>query len=214
MPTAVRKVLLETEENNLLSMISDGKDLLYVGTDPHGLVYRVNRKTGESFVLYNAAESEVTALALDNQGNLYAATGEARDDTPAPGQNANEGEKNGRPEGGETGVPIPAGKPGEEPKPPAPPDPNPGRPDPIPKVSASPAAQVRLFLVRRLCWRWWQKSQHRVVELAGDNNKRRPHPAPVPCLSRFRESRSRPRPSQPSHSRRPAQDPAVSRRWM
>jgi hypothetical protein len=41
-------VLLDADENNLLSLASDGKDLLYVGTDPNGLVYRVNRKTARA----------------------------------------------------------------------------------------------------------------------------------------------------------------------
>ncbi len=161
-----KKVLLDSDENNLLSLASDGKDLLYVGTDPHGLVYRVNRKTGDSFVLYNAAESEVTALAIDKQGNLYAATGEARDDNGPGHQSAVAAEKNGRPEGGETGVPIPANKPGEEPKPPAPPDPNPGRPDPIPKEPHS----ARTTLSPPFC----------AAQGAADVAKRRPHPNPNP----------------------------------
>ena len=131
-PDGSSRVLLDSGENNLLSMISDGKDMLYVGTDPHGLVYRVNRKTGESFVLYNAAEAEISALALDKKGNLYAATAEAREETP-PGMPGAETEgKTGRPEGGAIGVPIPPAAP-KPPAPPAPPDPNPGRPDPIPK---------------------------------------------------------------------------------
>src|SRR5438067_7116740 len=69
-------LLLDTDENNLLSMISDGKDLLYVGTDPNGLVYRVNRKTKDVYVVHDAPESEISALALDKKGNLYAATAE------------------------------------------------------------------------------------------------------------------------------------------
>src|SRR3982751_6639369 len=59
------KTVFDSDENNLLSLASDGKDLLFVGTDPNGHVYRVNRKTGDSFVIYDAAESEVTALATD-----------------------------------------------------------------------------------------------------------------------------------------------------
>ena len=135
-PDGSSKLLLGTDENNLLSLISDGREMLYVGTDPHGLVYRVNRNTGESFVVYNATEAEITALALDRKGNLYAATGEAREEPPAPPQNTEEQDKSGRPEGGQTGVPIPSGPP-EAPKKPAPPDPNPGRPDPIPNEHAS-----------------------------------------------------------------------------
>jgi len=135
-PDGTSKVLLETDENNLLSLISDGRDLLYIGTDPHGLVYRVNRLTGESFVVYNAPEAEITALALDAKGNLYAATGEAREEPPQPPQTAPDAEKGGRPEGGQTGVPIPSTPP-EAPTKPKPPEPNPGRPDPIPNGHAS-----------------------------------------------------------------------------
>jgi WD40 repeat protein len=136
-PDGTSKVLLETDENNLLSLISDGKEMLYIGTDPHGLVFRVNRTTGESFVVYNAPEAEITALALDAKGNLYAATGEAREEpAQAPPQAAPDADKSGQPEGGQTGVPIPSTPPGA-PKKPVPPDPNPSRPDPIPKAHAS-----------------------------------------------------------------------------
>ena len=55
-------------------------------------------------------ESEVSALALDGKGNLYAGTAEASDKQPGvPGVPGGEGskEKAGRPEG-TGGVPIPA----------------------------------------------------------------------------------------------------------
>jgi WD40 repeat protein len=130
-PDGTHKTILETDENNLLSMISDGKDTLYVGTDPNGLVYRVNRKTGESFVLYDAVESEVSALALDAKGNLYVGTAEATEQaTPATEEVTKE--KIGRPEGTAGGVPIQA-EPPTNPQPPQVPNPNPGQPDPIPK---------------------------------------------------------------------------------
>jgi hypothetical protein len=141
-PDGSKRVLLETAESNLLSLVSDGKDLLYLGTDPHGLVYRVNRKTGESFVLYNAVESEVSALALDKNGNLYAGTSEAKEEPPPAPEPAAVPEKGGRPEGGAVGIPIPADRP-KEPTPPPPPNPNPGQPDPIPK-SAVPAPKAEL----------------------------------------------------------------------
>ena len=133
-PDGSHRVLVDTDENNLLSLVSDGKDLLYAGTDPNGLVYRVNRKTGENFILYDAAEAEVSALALDARGNLYAGTAEARDDQPAvAAQPAGASEQVGRPEGGGTGIPIPSERP-NDPKPPTVPDPTPGQPEPIPKV--------------------------------------------------------------------------------
>ena len=132
-PDGTQKVLLDTDENNLTAVISNGKDLLYVGSDPNGLIYRVNRKTGESFVLYDAAEAEISALALDAQGNLYASTAEAKEEAPAPGGEGGAADQGGRPEGGAAGVPITA----EPPKEPAPaklPDPNPGQPAPIPRT--------------------------------------------------------------------------------
>jgi hypothetical protein len=46
-PDGSNKVLYDSEENNLLSMVSDGKDMLFVGTDPNGLVFRIDRKTGQ-----------------------------------------------------------------------------------------------------------------------------------------------------------------------
>jgi WD40 repeat protein len=133
-PDGEKSVLLDSDENNVLSLISDGKDLLYAGTDPNGLVYRINRKTREVFVVFDAPESEISALALDARGNLYAGTAEASEKQPeAPGTPGGEGakEKGGRPEG-TGGVPIPA-QPPENPKPPAVPEPNPGEPNPIPK---------------------------------------------------------------------------------
>src|SRR6185436_14086837 len=123
--------IFDSDENNLLSMISDGKDLLYIGTDPNGLVYRINRKTHDVFVLYDAAESEISALALDKDGNLYAGTAQASDSDEAGAAEAAETEKAGRPEGGADVTPLPSPKP-KDPKPPEL-KPNPGEPDPIPK---------------------------------------------------------------------------------
>ncbi len=135
------KVLLDTDENNLTAMVSNGKDLLYVGSDPNGLIYRINRKTGESFVLYDAAEAEISALVLDAQGNLYASTAEAKEEPPAPPV-AGAADQGGRPEGGATGVPITA-EPPKEPAPPKLPDPNPGRPAPIPKQNEGSGVMER-----------------------------------------------------------------------
>jgi hypothetical protein len=133
-PDDTHELVFESDENNLLTVIDGGKDLLYVGTDPNGLVYRVNRKTKESFVMFDAAESEISALALDGKGNLYAATAEASE-TPE-GQEAETpgaAEKSGRPEASDTGgVPIPSSPPAN-PEPPKVPPPNPGEPPPIPK---------------------------------------------------------------------------------
>lgn len=134
-PDGKHSVLFDSDENNLLSLTGDGKDALYVGTDPNGLVYRINRKTKESFVLYDAGESEISAVALAADGTLYAATSDALPEGGAPGEEEKAVELGGRPETESGAMPIPS-KPPAEPTPPEVPDPNPSRPDPIPKASA------------------------------------------------------------------------------
>jgi hypothetical protein len=131
-PDGSHAELFKSSEDNITSMISDGKDLLYLGTDPNGMVIRLNRKTKEPFILYNAGESEITALALDAAGNLYASTGAVSDHQAA--QQTEQAEKNfGRPEQPGTPAPIPSNPVPQPPQPPAVPNPNPGEPQPIPK---------------------------------------------------------------------------------
>lgn len=171
------KVLLDSGENNILSLVSDGGNILYAGTDPHGLIYRINRRTGESFVLYNATESEVGALAIDKEGNLYAATSEAREPT-APANAPAAAEPQGRPEGGETGVPIPS----QNPKQPAPsklPDPNPGEPNPIPKHAAQPTALLGSALSHRV-FLLADEVPSRPASAEDRDNRRKPRPQPTP----------------------------------
>ncbi|MBC8106917.1 MAG: hypothetical protein H7Z14_10035 [Anaerolineae bacterium] len=132
------KVLFETDENNLLSMTSDGKDLLYVGSDPNGHIYRVNRKTGESFVVYDAAETEISTLALDARGNLYAGTAQSTGEN-IPGLEEPAADKSGRPEQDQApaaGIPS---DPPHVPDPPKLPLPGPGEPNPIPRGSGGGA---------------------------------------------------------------------------
>ena len=42
-PYGATEEIYKSDENNLTALASDGKDLLYVGTDPDGMVVRVNR---------------------------------------------------------------------------------------------------------------------------------------------------------------------------
>jgi hypothetical protein len=147
-PDGSHSIIYKSSEDNITSMISDGKDTLYLGTDPNGLVIRLNRKTKAAFVMYNATESEVTGLALDPDGNLYAATGEVSDrqsQPPAPGEA--QPKAAGRPDASAPGTPIP---PVPNPAPPAPvPNPNPGEPKPIPKKQSrlSPSSNLMHVLL-------------------------------------------------------------------
>jgi hypothetical protein len=135
-PDGTSSELYKGDENNITAMIGDGHDLLYLGTDPSGLVIRLNRKTKESFILYNASESDITALTMDDAGNLYAATGEASEKEGQPATEQSD-EKSGRPESNSAMTPIPANPSPEPPKPPEMPNPNPGNPKPIPKNKQS-----------------------------------------------------------------------------
>jgi len=131
-PDGSHKELYKCTEDNITSMISDGKDLLYLGTDPNGLVIRLNRKTKEAFFAYNAGETEITALALDGSGNLYASTGQVSDH-PAAAQPEQPDKMAGRPESSGSSPPIPANPVPVPPQPTPVPNPNPGEPKPIPK---------------------------------------------------------------------------------
>jgi hypothetical protein len=58
------------------------KGNLIAGSDGSGLVYRI-APNGEAFVLYSAPKKEITALAIDSAGNIYAAAaGEKRPEAP------------------------------------------------------------------------------------------------------------------------------------
>jgi hypothetical protein len=155
-PDGSKSVLMTSDESNLLSLLSDGKDTLYVGTDPNGLVYRINRKSKDVFVLFDAAESEISCLALDRKGNLYVGTAEAAEPTAVKQPALPAADKAGRPEG-TGGVPLPSTPP-ELPKPPAKPEPNPGEPEPIPKkrdIGGSPTGSMGvspMFAVLRNRW--------------------------------------------------------------
>jgi hypothetical protein len=131
-PDGSHSELYKCSEDNITSLIGDGKDLLYLGTDPNGLVIRLNRKTKEAFFAYNAGETEITALALDGSGNLYAATGEVSDHQTAPAPEQTE-KPAGRPESTGSSPPIPANPVPTPPQPTPVPNPNPGEPQPIPK---------------------------------------------------------------------------------
>ena len=132
-PDGATELIHDADENNLLCVLGEptGGDLLYLGTDPNGLLLRVNRRTKECFVVYDAAETEVSALAFDPAGHLLAGTSQA---TPDADVAAVAAEQTGRPDGGAGGVPIEAVPP-ENPQPPQMPEPAPGEPRPIPKFA-------------------------------------------------------------------------------
>ena len=92
-PNGMGDVFYQTDQRHARSLAMDNKGDLLIGTDPDGLVIRVRieRKSaqaaptaGQSFVLYETDKKEVTSLAMDGAGNLYASSiGEKGRPTPA-----------------------------------------------------------------------------------------------------------------------------------
>ena len=72
-----------TEETHARSMIVDHAGNLIVGTEPSGLVLRISPQ-GKSFVLFQTAKKEVTAVA-ERDGVIYAASVGQKTAGPAPG---------------------------------------------------------------------------------------------------------------------------------
>lgn len=64
--------VLDSDESNLVSIVSDGRGGCYAGGDSKGRVVHVSAN-GDRSTTYDAAEDEVRALALGADGALYAA---------------------------------------------------------------------------------------------------------------------------------------------
>ena len=84
------EVVLDTEESNLVSLVSDGATGVYAGGDSKGRIYQADGKTART--LFDAGEDEIRALARSADGTVWAAAlsvsaaGDAPegDDGPAP----------------------------------------------------------------------------------------------------------------------------------
>src|SRR5437588_8819520 len=71
-------VFFKSDEAHIRVLAFDPNGNLIAGSDGSGLVYRISR-SGEGFVLYSAPKKEITALAIDKVGNIFAAgAGEKR----------------------------------------------------------------------------------------------------------------------------------------
>ena len=66
------RIVLDTEESNLVSMASGPRGTVFTGGDSRGRIYRVGG-AGEPATVYDASEDEVRALAFGADGALYAA---------------------------------------------------------------------------------------------------------------------------------------------
>ena len=79
---------------NILSLVRSQEGLIYAGTDKTGLVVEINPRTKKSRVILDAKEKEISALAVDESGAVYAATsdaGKANAKGKAPPKSTNSG---------------------------------------------------------------------------------------------------------------------------
>lgn len=71
-PDASPERFFLSSEQHIRALLFGKDGALYAGSDGRGLVYRIG-PDGKGFVLFEAPKQEISALAQDPQGNLYAA---------------------------------------------------------------------------------------------------------------------------------------------
>jgi hypothetical protein len=125
-PGAKPVVALDTKQKNVLCLGVDDEHRAYAGTDGEGLVYRITPLGGgtyDSFVLYDAAEPEIGALLVLEDGTVYAGTADAEQAKPGRLEAARNESKGrievspgAKPEDKPPGIPPkPEPKPGDKP---------------------------------------------------------------------------------------------------
>ncbi len=104
---ATGKELAQVKPRNLLCLAYGPGGMLYAGTDEDGHIYRINPANGSLYVMYDAPEPEISSIAIDREGNIFAATADAAQARPGRAVGVTPG---GRPDS--TGIPgIPATQP-------------------------------------------------------------------------------------------------------
>jgi hypothetical protein len=92
-PAAVYRVvggkadlLFKTADQHIRCLLLSKSGMLWAGTDGGGVVYRIDPRTAgaKPFAMYAAAQREITALAEDGTGNIYAAAVGTKGSTGLP----------------------------------------------------------------------------------------------------------------------------------
>ena len=68
-------LIFEVEENHILCMMWDKDENLFAGSGGRGLLYRLVADGKKVSVLYESSYEEIKSIALDRDGNIYAACG-------------------------------------------------------------------------------------------------------------------------------------------
>jgi hypothetical protein len=73
------KLIYDSLDKNILSLVSGADGFIYAGSDSRGLVYKINPRTEEATVLYDSEQPEITALLfMDEPDSLYVAATSAK----------------------------------------------------------------------------------------------------------------------------------------
>ncbi len=115
-PTGKAKLLLKTGVHNVLCLAHASDGSILAGTDGPGLVIRINPKTDQSYVLMSADHAEISALAVDREGDIFASTASPKWAKHNGGVFTPELQPNGRPVAVTNTLPLPgtSGKPGKK----------------------------------------------------------------------------------------------------
>ena len=77
------EAFFKSDEQHIRSLAWDAKGNLIAGTDGSGLVYRIDGQ-GKGYVLFEAPRREITAVAVDAKGTIYAASVGDKNRNPLP----------------------------------------------------------------------------------------------------------------------------------
>ena len=80
------KVLFRTNDQHIRCLLLTADGTLYAGSDGAGSVYKIDtaKPLAAPFAIYSATKREITALSLDESGNLYIAGVGAKGNVPLP----------------------------------------------------------------------------------------------------------------------------------
>ena len=82
-PGAAPELFFKSDEAHIRSLAWDPKGNLIAGSDGSGLVYRISPE-GKGYVLFEAPRREITAVAVDSAGTIYAANVGDKSHNPLP----------------------------------------------------------------------------------------------------------------------------------
>ena len=79
-------MLFKTTDQHIRCLVMAPDGTLWAGSDGSGVIYRIDTKTpgAKPFAAYAAPRREITSLAMDSEGNIYAAGVGARGSTSLP----------------------------------------------------------------------------------------------------------------------------------